>query len=641
MWDAYLVSSVRFIGDTMESRIPIIVLLALLGIFIGCGGGGGIEGGPRLIVGEISGPRTILETSSADYSITASGDTGITYLWAVDPPDSGVLSPQNADTTNFTASEVDTDTPAVITVVVNSDNDGPIIKSIDITIEDSTSQSNPELEVGEITGSSSDDEYSSWTYSVAASGDSGITYVWSSDPMDVGNFEDSGVAEPLYTANGVDSDTDVEISVTVNSDNFGPIIRTMTTTVLDSVNAEQYLGGGHPIEGINYHRNNRSPYPLPVDLAGDDIIEGLYGEYDSFRDLLISEDERLYISHKYECITYSFSIEEKRHSYTRSFIFGEDAGEAVQSGYGMVLTDSGLYSIIRSKDEEYQHIAIYVNGFGSFVSGLNKYGAWPILEQHISADWGYQIMENIYYHWVGELDGMHIFDVFPLPDGSTLIAFARSGNTFGDPPTYIAFLDGSFNTVYETDLLAEIRGISFDEPTGNIYVSTIAGLYCYDLNMNQRWDTTASLPSFSSTFAVITDDGGAIGVANGQLKRVEPDGSIGTIVDCGPYLRPAITNNGSVAVITADTLQIYDPNLNFISEFPLPTGPGTGEIFTKPPLIGSDGNIALTTDKDLYIFDGSGTEIAHRAFDTKIHGLRLGPEHLYVATVDKIYRFGN
>ncbi|MCK4721327.1 hypothetical protein KAU08_11730 [bacterium] len=627
----------------MENRIPAIVLLALLGIFIGCGGGGGNGGGPKLIVGDISGPATILETSSADYSITATGDTGITYLWAVDPPGAGILSPQNAETTNFTASEVDTDTPAVITVVVNSDNDGPIIKSIEITIEDSAPQNNPdpELLVGEITGPLSGDEYSSWTYSVAASGDSGITYEWSSDPLDVGNFENPNVAEPLYSTYGVEVDTDVEIRVAVNSDNFGPVIRTMTTTVLDSINPAQYLGGGHPIEGVNYYRNNRSSYPLPVDLASDDFIEGLYGEYDSFRDLLISEDESLFLSHNYKYVVGSYISESKKYNYVRSFLFGEDTGEAVQTGYRMVLTDSGLYSITRSRQSSYQHYAGHASGSGGFGSGLDKYGAWPTLEQQIATGWGYTIMVDVYYYWQGDLEGMHIFDVFPLPDGSTLIAFARSGNYFGDPPTYIAFLDGSFNTVYETDLLTEIRGISFDEPTGHIYISTITGLYCYDLNMNQLWDTTATSPSFSSTFAVITDDGGAIGVGNGQLKRVEPDGSIGTVVDCGPYLRPAITNNGSVLVITADTLQIYDSDLNLISEFPLPTGPGTGEIYTKTPLIGSDGNIALTTDTDLYILNGSGTEIAHRTFDAKIHGLRLGPQHLFVATENRIYRFGN
>jgi hypothetical protein len=319
-------------------------------------------------------------------------------------------------------------------------------------------------------------------------------------------------------------------------------------------------------------------------------------------------------------------------------MFGEDYGEAVQSGYGTALTDSGLYSIIRSSNS-YTFTYHGPTGSGDYESGLDKYGAWPILEQHMSSGYTFKL-DYTGYHYMGSYYCRRFVEVFPLPDGNTLVTFSRSGSS-QDSATNIAILDDSFNIVIETDLSVYIRGISFDETTGHIYISASPGLHCFDLNLNLLWTTTSALSSFSSTFAVIMDDGGVIGVGNGQLKRVEPDGSIGAVVDCGPYLRPAITNNGSVAVITADSLQIYDSDLNLISEFPLPTGPGTGEIYTKTPLIGSDGNIALTTDTDLYILNGSGTEIAHRTFDAKIHGLRLGPEHIFVATADEIYRFGN
>jgi len=107
-------------------RAGLLVMIAALPLAVGCGGGN------RLIVGEIRGPASIVKGAGVEYSVEASGDTGITYRWAVDPWWIGSFSDQASNTTAFHAGHAASEMTAVIRVVVNSDRDGPVVRSIDI-----------------------------------------------------------------------------------------------------------------------------------------------------------------------------------------------------------------------------------------------------------------------------------------------------------------------------------------------------------------------------------------------------------------------------------------------------------------------------------------------------------------------------
>ncbi|MCK4719265.1 hypothetical protein KAU08_01325, partial [bacterium] len=101
------------------------------------------RGNNKLMVGSIKGPIEITENSSAEYKIDAHSDTGITYSWISNPVDTGSFSNTETTSTIFTSPEVETDYPVVITVVVNSDNDGPVIRSLDVIVKDVPDDDDP------------------------------------------------------------------------------------------------------------------------------------------------------------------------------------------------------------------------------------------------------------------------------------------------------------------------------------------------------------------------------------------------------------------------------------------------------------------------------------------------------------------
>ncbi len=177
-------------------------------------------------VSEINGPLAIDENTSGIFNILAGGDTGITYEWSVDPPDAGIFEEPGTAGTKFTAGWVLFDTPAEIGVVVNSDNHAPVFKVLDITIINTSA-----FYVGEITGPDQVNENTSEIFSIIASGDSGITYSWTANPPDVGEFETPDAASGQYSAGDVEVDTPVELQVVIDSDNHEPVTRTKWITV--------------------------------------------------------------------------------------------------------------------------------------------------------------------------------------------------------------------------------------------------------------------------------------------------------------------------------------------------------------------------------------------------------------------------
>jgi hypothetical protein len=127
---------------------------AILSIFLvlsGCFGGGGgnpVGGNPggdnpggdespiSLVVAEIIGPDTIPELESASYTVSATGDSGITYLWKLEPDTAGQLSDPLFAATDITAAEVDSDFQTLLTVTVDSDNCEPQTKYKGVMIID-------------------------------------------------------------------------------------------------------------------------------------------------------------------------------------------------------------------------------------------------------------------------------------------------------------------------------------------------------------------------------------------------------------------------------------------------------------------------------------------------------------------------
>jgi hypothetical protein len=118
----------------MDSRALCVLAVVVFILSGGCGGGGG--GGGDLNVGSVQGPISVNEGASAQYSINASGDTGITYQWTCNPGSAGTFTNATSATCTFTAAAVTADTSATISVTVNSDNDGPEVAQLNITVAD-------------------------------------------------------------------------------------------------------------------------------------------------------------------------------------------------------------------------------------------------------------------------------------------------------------------------------------------------------------------------------------------------------------------------------------------------------------------------------------------------------------------------
>ncbi len=119
-----------------SGAIPVLVLVIIFLVTTGCGGGGGDgDGHGNLVVGNITGPASVDEGTSVNFTVTASGDTGIKYQWACDPSTAGTFTNQAA-TTTFHAGEVAADILITIRVSVSSDHSGAQLKSVDVVLRD-------------------------------------------------------------------------------------------------------------------------------------------------------------------------------------------------------------------------------------------------------------------------------------------------------------------------------------------------------------------------------------------------------------------------------------------------------------------------------------------------------------------------
>ncbi len=99
---------------------------------MGCSSGGGIS----LVISSIEGPIEIDEYSTAQYNITAGGDTGIQYAISVLPSSAATIQLLTSSSVRLHAEQVSSDTQFTIQVVVTSDNTDPQTVMLEVTISD-------------------------------------------------------------------------------------------------------------------------------------------------------------------------------------------------------------------------------------------------------------------------------------------------------------------------------------------------------------------------------------------------------------------------------------------------------------------------------------------------------------------------
>lgn len=211
-------------GNGMRFKLATGVLLLLVILFSGCTSSG-------LIIGSINGPTVIQGGTSVKYSIEASGDTGITWQWAVNPPGAGNFSAPDKAETEFNASFIGVEDAQMvkIQVVVTSDDGGPAIKTLDVKIQNEPVQDL--LNIGEISGPSEVNMGESASFSIDVSGDTGITYEWSVNPIDAGTFDPVNGPSTTFTASNVQSDEEVSIEVVIESDNSTQRVRARALSI--------------------------------------------------------------------------------------------------------------------------------------------------------------------------------------------------------------------------------------------------------------------------------------------------------------------------------------------------------------------------------------------------------------------------
>ncbi|MFH1675719.1 MAG: hypothetical protein ABIC40_01755 [bacterium] len=88
----------------------------------------------QLVADKISGQPYVYADASMPYSISATGDTGITFQWSCVPPDVGIFSPSDGTDVSFTAGNVKEPMDVKLTVEIAADHSGKITESHDLKI---------------------------------------------------------------------------------------------------------------------------------------------------------------------------------------------------------------------------------------------------------------------------------------------------------------------------------------------------------------------------------------------------------------------------------------------------------------------------------------------------------------------------
>jgi len=186
----------------------------------------------NLLVNSIIGPSEVDGGGAVEYSVTASGDTGITYMWSCDPANKGIFESYKTSDTIFHALEVSSSTEIQIKVIVKSDHCASgVEKSKTVTIINSGCPYN----VSEIKGPSMILEQHSKFYSVMVQPYSiqAIMFNWTVNPSDAGYFLSNNANIVEFFANAVTAESDITLKVDVDSDVCDRITREKQVTVGD------------------------------------------------------------------------------------------------------------------------------------------------------------------------------------------------------------------------------------------------------------------------------------------------------------------------------------------------------------------------------------------------------------------------
>jgi len=602
----------------------------------------------RLIVGDVEGPSVLWEDEYAEYSVSAEGDTMITYQWAIDPHDAAYIPNPNEASVIFYAGGGTEDIRAVLTVVVNSDRDGPVVRSREILIRQLPT---PDiLHVYDIEGPELIFSEIPVTYSVDAIGTVPLMYEWDVSPRDAGIFDSPNESSTVFTASADASEyeKDILIGVEIASEAGHMELRIINVTVLQSDETQGYISGGHPMEGINYHRNNRSTHLLPESLDGSEFIEPPY-EYASqgdgeFFSLVVDADEKLYLGGllSWEDQGITSGSGRTQHSLW-SFYFEQDPGYFKRAGASSVITSSGLFSINYWFDWWRLSYAGQKQGEGEYSSSILHFNEWFELSEIIQEMWGWSYVYENTVFWTGLEDARNFSDILPLPGGRIITSLSKfeGGAYFPSetPAWFLQELDSKLAVISELQLAGSITGFAFDPYVPVIYVASDVGLYAFDRQFEELWNTTASVPDFSDGIPVIGDDGAILGCNNGTLSRIDPDGTPGLQQRCGAHIRPVILSDGTVAVILNSSILFFKSHLGLDKEIILPSGINSGDRYSRPPLVDAYDNMALFEGPNLYVIDRDGLLLDQRTFDSDIREIRLGPNHLFVALEYELYRF--
>jgi hypothetical protein len=126
----------------------------------------------------------------------------------------------------------------------------------------------PQLTVGDIAGPDRIDERSFQAYSIEAKGDPSVAYQWTVKPAEAGYFVDSTKSRAVFCPSDVDSDTGIEITVSVLSAYYKPTVKSRNIQVTNvpedvavNLSTTEILGPGEVESG--------SSVTFGVEVIGD------------------------------------------------------------------------------------------------------------------------------------------------------------------------------------------------------------------------------------------------------------------------------------------------------------------------------------------------------------------------------------
>ena len=224
----------------IRTRIACVLVSIFIIMTCGCSGGDGPVA-PKLVVGSISGPGTFSESTFPTFILDASGDSGIVTDWKVTPESAGWFTSINPTRVMFSPAQVEADFSAEIRVTVKPSFGDLVTRTFDIVILNDASGTVTQLNVSEIIGSKTIPGGSWATYGVETSGDTGVKCSWSVEPPTAGTLTHPHSRYTNFATMGVSSDTPALLTVNVQSDNSGPVTKTLAVTIVPGTPVEPSL----------------------------------------------------------------------------------------------------------------------------------------------------------------------------------------------------------------------------------------------------------------------------------------------------------------------------------------------------------------------------------------------------------------